>query len=92
MTKGNKVIEFIEFFDLNKEELALPQQLAKIQEQLKSIDKFIKQSRAILEIGGDNSSQEVLELVLRYLEKTSALVSQLEKKKRRKSRDREERD
>lgn len=92
MTKGNKVIEFIEFFDLDKEELALPQQLAKIQEQLKSIDKFIKQSRAILEIGGDNSSQEVLELVLRYLEKTSALVSQLEKKKRRKSRDREERD
>lgn len=67
MAKGNKVIEFIEFFDMDKEELALPQQLIKIQEQLKSIDKFIKEGRAILEIGPENSSQEVLQLILRYL-------------------------
>ena len=52
----------------------------RIQEQLKSIDKFVKECRAILEIG-DSSSQEVLQLVVRYLEKTTSLVSQLEKKK-----------
>ena len=56
LSKGNKVIEFIEFFELDREEMILPQQLMKIQEQLKSIDKFIKECRIILEIG-ESSSQ-----------------------------------
>lgn len=42
IAKGNKLIEFIEFFELDKEQLALPQQLISIQEQLKAINKFIK--------------------------------------------------
>lgn len=84
LSKGNKVLEFIEFFELDRQEVALPQQLIKIQEQLKSIDKFVKQARILLEIG-ESTSQEVLELVLRYLEKTTSLVSQLQKKKTPKS-------
>lgn len=46
------MIEFIDFFELDKEEVCLPQQLIKIQEQLKSIDKFIKESKIILDING----------------------------------------
>jgi hypothetical protein len=83
LAKGNKVLEFVDFFELDREEVALPQQLMRIQEQLKVIDKFVKECRIILEIG-PSSSQEVLQLVLRYLEKTSSLVSQLERKKPKK--------
>jgi hypothetical protein len=45
---------------LDKEQLVLPQQLAQIQEQLKTINKYIKEVRAILEIDPEKSSQMVL--------------------------------
>lgn len=48
LNKGNKVIEFIEFFELDKDDLALPQQLINLQEQLKAIHKFTKEARLIL--------------------------------------------
>ena len=48
LAKGNKVVEFIEFFNLDREEIALPQQLMKIQEQLKAIDKFVREAKVIL--------------------------------------------
>ena len=48
LARGNKVLQFIDFFSLDKEEVALPQQLGKVQDQLKSINKFIKQAKVIL--------------------------------------------
>jgi hypothetical protein len=60
--------------------VGLPQQLAQIQEQLKSINKYIKEVRAILEIDCEKSSQMVLELALRYIEKSSSFMAQYEKK------------
>jgi hypothetical protein len=50
LAKGNKVVEFVDFFGLDKEEVALPQQLINLQEQLKTISKFVKEARIILDI------------------------------------------
>lgn len=43
-------MEFIDFFELDRTELALPQQLVQMQEQLKSITKYVKEVRVLLNL------------------------------------------
>jgi hypothetical protein len=78
-------VEFIEFFQLDREQVALPQQLGLIQEQLKAINKYTKEVRVILEIDADKSPQMVLELALRYMEKSTAFMAQYERKSKPKN-------
>lgn len=49
LPKANKVVEFIEYFELDAEICDLPDQLKKMYEQLKYVDRFMKQSLVILE-------------------------------------------
>lgn len=65
--------------------MALPQQLILIQEQLKAINKYTKEVRVILEIDGDKSPQMVLELALRYMEKSTAFMAHYERKSKQKN-------
>ena len=49
LPKANKVVEFIEYFELDAEICDLPDQLKKMYEQLKYVDRFMKQSLVVLE-------------------------------------------
>lgn len=48
LPKANKIVEFIEYFELDGEVCELPEQLRKMYEQIKYIDKFIKQAHLIM--------------------------------------------
>lgn len=75
MLKSNKIIEFIEYFQLDKSQLNLPEQLIQVYDQLKGMNKFIKEVKSILEIDGNHSYQSILDLTVRYIEKTSTLMA-----------------
>ena len=68
LPKTNKIMEFIEYFELDQEELQLPDQLKKIYEQLKFVNRFMKQANAILQ-KNQASIEITLENILRVLEK-----------------------
>lgn len=48
LPRANKITEFIDYFELDKEICELPDQLKRLYEQLKYVEKFMKQSNLIL--------------------------------------------
>ena len=48
LPKANKIIEFIEYFELERSALQLPDQLKIMYDQLKMVDKFMKQANTLL--------------------------------------------
>lgn len=68
LPKANKVVEFVEYFELDQEICELPEQLKRMYEQIKYVERFMRQASMILNTSGENSSLEkCLEGILRYL-------------------------
>ena len=80
LPKANKIIEFIEYFELDREVCELPEQLRRMYEQIKYVDRFIKQAQLILK-KEPSSLEKSMESILRYLERKEAEESFLQKEK-----------
>lgn len=60
LNKSHKLLEFINFFELDKSDLQLPEQLKNIYQQLKYVDKFVKQAHMTMELSERKPFEEIL--------------------------------
>lgn len=71
LPRANKVLEFIEYFELDREACELPEQLKRMYEQLKCVDRFLKQASLLLGREGE-ALDKFFGFCLRYLERAEA--------------------
>ncbi len=50
LNKSHKLVQFINFFELDKSDLNLPEQLKNIYQQLRYVDKFVKQANSTMNV------------------------------------------